>query len=164
MTSRIMPLRRKLLAAMVFAQWSVPAVCAGFQTAGQAEQNDKKEEKEKPWMKTESGLKYHDIKEGTGKKPRKGQTCVVDYTVWLWVNGAKGKKCDSSKDQGRPFDFVLGQDPLIQGWVEGVSSMKAGGKRELIIPPDLGYGKRGAAGVIPPDATLFFELELKEVR
>ncbi len=114
--------------------------------------------------KTESGLQYRDVKEGTGEKPKKGQTCVVHYTGWLWVDDAKGRKFDSSKDRGEPFDFPVGAGRVIKGWDEGVAGMKVGGKRELIIPPDLGYGARGAGGVIPPNATLFFEVELLEVR
>ena len=114
--------------------------------------------------KTDSGLEYRDVKEGTGDKPKTGQTCVVHYTGWLWVDGAKGKKFDSSKDRGQSFDFHVGEGEVIKGWDEGVAGMKVGGKRELIIPPDLGYGKRGAGGAIPPDATLFFEVELLEVR
>jgi peptidylprolyl isomerase len=127
-----------------------------------AEKDDKEEEKK--MTKTDSGLEYRDVKEGTGEKPKKGQTCVVHYTGWLWVDGAKGKKFDSSKDRGQPFDFHVGEEEVIKGWDEGVAGMKVGGKRELVIPPDLGYGKRGAGGAIPPDATLFFEVELLEVR
>jgi len=94
--------------------------------------------KEKQMTKTESGLQYRDIKEGTGEKPTKGQTCVMHYTGWLWENGAKGKKFDSSVDRGEPFDFPIGTGRVIKGWDEGVLSMKVGGKRELLIPPNLG--------------------------
>jgi peptidylprolyl isomerase len=118
----------------------------------------------KSMTKTESGLQYHDIKEGTGHHPKKGQTCVVHYTGWLWHDGAKGKKFDSSVDRGEPFDFPVGAGQVIKGWDEGVLSMKAGGKRELLIPPHLAYGPRGAGGVIPPNATLLFEVELLEIR
>lgn len=114
--------------------------------------------------KTESGLQYRDTKEGTGEKPKTGQTCVMHYTGWLWVDGAKGKKFDSSVDRGQPFDFVIGTGQVIKGWDEGVMSMKVGGKRELLIPPNLAYGSRGAGRVIPPDSTLLFEVELLKVQ
>jgi len=144
-----------------------PVLSAGLRAAGpaagQAEKDDKTE-KEKKWTKTDSGLQYRDVKEGTGEEAKKGQTAVVHYTGWLWVNNEKGKKFDSSKDRGETFDFPLGEGRVIKGWDEGVAGMKVGGKRELIIPPELGYGARGAGGVIPPNATLFFEVELKDVR
>jgi peptidylprolyl isomerase len=123
-----------------------------------------KETKSKKMKKTESGLQYRDIKEGTGKSPKTGQTCVVHYTGWLWVNNEKGKQFDSSRERGEPLSFPVGKRRVIAGWDEGVASMKAGGKRELLIPPELGYGRRGAEGVIPPNATLFFEVELLEVK
>ncbi len=110
--------------------------------------------------KTASGLQYSDITEGTGPQPTKGQNCSVHYTGWLWENGVKGKKFDSSVDRGQPFKFAVGQGQVIRGWDEGVLGMKIGGKRELLIPPDLAYGTRGAGGVIPPGATLLFEVEL----
>ena len=109
---------------------------------------------------TASGLKYEDTREGQGVSPTKGQTCVMHYTGWLWVNGAKGAKFDSSLDRGKPFEFPIGMGRVIKGWDEGVLTMKIGGKRTLLIPPALGYGDRGAAGVIPPNATLLFEVEL----
>ncbi|MGZ3337805.1 MAG: FKBP-type peptidyl-prolyl cis-trans isomerase [Isosphaeraceae bacterium] len=121
-------------------------------------------EKEKKMTKTESGLQYRDIKEGTGEKPKKGQICVMHYTGWLWENGAKGKKFDSSVDRGEPFDFPIGTGRVIKGWDEGVLSMKVGGKRELLIPPNLGYGSRGAGRIIPPNATLLFEVELLKIQ
>ena len=113
---------------------------------------------------TASGLQIIDTKVGTGASPRQNQTAVVHYTGWLYVNGAKGKKFDSSVDRGDPFDFPLGMGRVIKGWDEGVASMKVGGKRTLIIPPDLGYGARGAGGVIPPNATLMFDVELLDVK
>src|SRR5262245_42974527 len=113
---------------------------------------------------TPSGLQIIDSKIGTGATPRRGQTCVMHYTGWLYQNGAKGQKFDSSVDRGRPFDFPIGMQRVIPGWDEGVASMKVGGKRTLIIPPELGYGSRGAAGVIPPNATLIFEVELLDVK
>lgn len=110
-------------------------------------------------MITDSGLKYEDLVEGTGESPRPGQTVVVHYTGTL----ENGKKFDSSLDRGRPFEFAIGQGRVIKGWDEGVMSMKVGGKRRLIIPPALGYGNRDL-GVIPPNSTLIFEVELLELR
>jgi peptidylprolyl isomerase len=113
---------------------------------------------------TPSGLKIIDTKVGTGATPKQGQTCVMHYTGWLYENGAKGKKFDSSVDRGQPFEFPLGVHRVIAGWDEGVATMKVGGKRTLIIPPELGYGARGAGGVIPPNATLIFDVELIDVK
>ena len=113
---------------------------------------------------TASGLQMTDSKVGTGATPRPGQICVMHYTGWLYQAGAKGKKFDSSLDRGKPFEFAIGQGQVIRGWDEGVGTMKVGGKRTLIIPPDLGYGARGAGGVIPPNATLKFEVELLDVK
>lgn len=113
---------------------------------------------------TSSGLQISDIKIGAGASPRPGQICVMHYTGWLSNGGAKGKKFDSSMDRGEPFEFTIGMRQVIAGWDEGVSSMKVGGKRTLIIPPQLGYGARGAGGVIPPNATLIFEVELLDVK
>ena len=109
---------------------------------------------------TPSGLKYRDLVVGTGAEARIGATAVVHYTGWL----EDGTKFDSSVDRGTPFDFVIGQGRVIKGWEEGVLSMSVGGKRELIIPPDLAYGDRGAGSVIPPGATLKFEVELIGIR
>jgi len=111
-------------------------------------------------MTTPSGLKITDSKVGTGASPETGQTVVVHYTGWLFENGAKGKKFDSSVDRGQPFEFPIGTRRVIAGWDEGVAAMKVGGKRTLIIPPDLGYGASGAGGVIPPGATLIFDIDL----
>jgi peptidylprolyl isomerase len=113
--------------------------------------------------KTPSGLSYEDTTVGTGPSPDRGKMCEMHYTGWLWVDGAKGAKFDSSVG-GKPFAFALGVGQVIKGWDEGVASMKVGGKRTLLIPPDLGYGNRGAGGVIPPGATLLFEVELLGVR
>ena len=115
-------------------------------------------------MTTASGLQMTDTQVGTGASPATGQTCVMHYTGWLYENGAKGKKFDSSVDRGKPFEFQIGTGMVIKGWDEGVATMKVGGKRTLIIPPNLGYGARGAGGVIPPNATLLFEVELLGVR
>jgi len=109
---------------------------------------------------TPSGLQYEDIKVGTGATPQKGQTAVVHYTGTL----ADGKVFDSSKPRNQPFTFALGRGQVIKGWDEGVATMKVGGTRKLVIPPDLAYGASGAGGVIPPNATLTFEVELLEVR
>jgi peptidylprolyl isomerase len=113
---------------------------------------------------TPSGLQIVDIKPGTGPVPQPGQICVVRYTGWLWQNGTRGKKFDSSVGRG-PFEFPLGEGHVIAGWDEGVASMQVGGKRSLIIPPDLAYGAEGAGnGVIPPNATLIFEIELLAIK
>jgi peptidylprolyl isomerase len=113
---------------------------------------------------TPSGLKYIDVKAGTGPSPKTGQTCVMHYTGWLYEGGKKGAKFDSSVDRGQSFEFKIGQRPVIAGWDEGVATMNVGGKRTLIIPPELGYGARGAGGVIPPNATLMFDVELLAVK
>ena len=115
-------------------------------------------------MSNPSELQTIDTTVGTGVSPATGQTCVMHYTGWLYDNGAKGSKFDSSRDRGEPFSFRIGKGQVIGGWDQGVASMKVGGKRTLIIPPHLGYGARGAGGVIPPNATLLFEVELLEVR
>jgi len=115
-------------------------------------------------MTTASGLQIIDGQVGTGASPKPGQTCVMHYTGWLYENGQKGKKFDSSVDRNEPFEFPIGQRRVIAGWDEGVASMKVGGKRTLIIPPALGYGARGAGGVIPPNATLIFDVELLAVK
>ena len=109
---------------------------------------------------TPSGLSYEDEVEGAGPSPQQGQTAVVHYTGWL----TDGTKFDSSRDRGQPFSFPVGRGQVIKGWDEGVATMKTGGKRKLTIPPDLGYGARGAGGVIPPNATLVFEVELLSIR
>ena len=108
---------------------------------------------------TDSGLKYEDLAEGEGDTATAGKTVRVHYTGWL-INGFK---FDSSLDRGDPFSFPLGGGRVIRGWDEGVQGMKAGGRRKLTIPPQLGYGDAGAGGVIPPNATLIFEVELIEV-
>ena len=110
--------------------------------------------------KTESGLRYQDKVVGRGTMPARGQTCSMHYTGWLWENGKKGKKFDSSVDRGDPFQFSIGVGQVIGGWDEGVATMKVGGKRLLLIPPALGYGRRGAGDDIPPNATLLFEVDL----
>ena len=115
-------------------------------------------------MTTASGLQVTDNTVGTGASPKPGQICVMHYTGWLYENGQKGKKFNSSVDRNEPFEFPIGQHKVIAGWDEGVATMKVGGKRTLIIPPALGYGARGAGGVIPPNATLMFDVELLDVK
>ncbi len=113
------------------------------------------------------GLKMTDVKEGTGAEAVAGKTVVVHYTGWLYDEAApehKGKKFDSSRDRGEPFDFPLGAGHVIKGWDQGVAGMKVGGQRTLVIPPNMAYGERGAGGVIPPNATLIFDVELLEVK
>ena len=110
-----------------------------------------------------SGLQYHDEVVGTGPEPQTGQTINVHYTGWLYDHGAKGAKFDSSRDRGQPLSFQLGAGRVIKGWDQGVATMHVGGKRTLIIPPELGYGARGAGGVIPPNATLMFDVELLSI-
>ncbi|MFI5182423.1 MAG: FKBP-type peptidyl-prolyl cis-trans isomerase [Thermoanaerobaculia bacterium] len=122
------------------------------------------EKKESKMVKTPSGLQYEDMVVGTGASPKAGQTCVMNYTGWLWENGQRGKKFDSSVGRG-PFSFKLGMGQVIKGWDEGVATMKVGGKRTLLIPPDLGYGARGTGGgLIPPNATLIFDVELVGIK
>jgi FKBP-type peptidyl-prolyl cis-trans isomerase FkpA len=109
---------------------------------------------------TASGLQYEDLAEGAGAAAKAGDSVEVHYTGWL----TDGTKFDSSLDRGRPFAFALGAGKVIKGWDEGVAGMKPGGKRKLVIPANLGYGSRGAGGVIPPNAELIFEVELLQVR
>jgi FKBP-type peptidyl-prolyl cis-trans isomerase FkpA len=111
-----------------------------------------------------NGLKYTDTETGSGATAAAGSKVSVHYTGWLSNDGAKGAKFDSSVDRGQPFQFTLGAHQVIAGWDEGVAGMKVGGKRTLIIPPELGYGARGAGGVIPPNATLIFDVELLGVQ
>jgi peptidylprolyl isomerase len=139
-----------ILALAAFAGGALPTTAAA-----QAEGNV---------VTTPLGLKLIDTKVGTGAQPKKGQTVVVDYTGWLYENGAKGAKFDSSVDRGYPFMFKLGKGEVIQGWDDGVATMKVGGKRTLIIPPAFGYGARGAGSSIPPNATLMFDVELLDIK
>jgi peptidylprolyl isomerase len=141
------------LIAVAFTILAISAVSfsAAAQTPGKA-------------MTTASGLQVIDSKVGTGATPKSGQICVMHYTGWLYEDGKKGKKFDSSVDRNEPFEFPIGVRRVIAGWDEGVATMKVGGKRTLIIPPELGYGARGAGGVIPPNATLIFDVELLDVK
>jgi peptidylprolyl isomerase len=145
----------------ILAFASVTALAGAF--AADASSPAKAQAKGK-FMTTPSGLQFEDTKVGTGATPARGQTCVMHYTGWLYQDGAKGKKFDSSHDRNEPFEFPIGMKRVIAGWDEGVATMKVGGQRTLIIPPDLAYGARGAGGVIPPNATLIFEVELLNVK
>jgi peptidylprolyl isomerase len=144
--------------ALVTSSVSLMAVSALFLSTGASAQTAGKP------MKTASGLEIIDTTVGTGESPTTGQNCSMHYTGWLYVDGKKGAKFDSSLDRGSPFSFKIGVKQVIGGWDEGVASMKVGGKRTLIIPPELGYGARGAGGVIPPNATLIFDVELLGVK
>jgi peptidylprolyl isomerase len=146
---------------MVFAVCLTQMACT--ETSAQDKDKDKKDEKE---VKLPSGLKYIDLKEGTGAEAKKGDTVEVHYTGWLYNDGKIGKKFDSSFDHKETkdgFPFTIGKG-VIKGWSEGVAGMKVGGKRKLIIPPDLAYGKDGSPPDIPGDATLLFEVELLKIK
>ena len=145
-----MSVQHLFVSAILLAFAAVPLVSQGAQAAGE--------------VTTPSGLRIIDIKPGTGPVPHAGQTVTVNYTGWLFVDGKKGKKFDSSVDRNEPFSFTLGQGQVIKGWDEGLATMHVGGKRTLIIPPDLGYGASGAGGVIPPGATLIFDVDLLGVK
>lgn len=112
---------------------------------------------------TKNGLQFLDTTTGTGIEATTGKSVTVHYTGWLYNDSVQGAKFDSSKDRGDPFVFSLGAGMVIKGWDEGVAGMKIGGTRTLVIPPEMGYGARGAGGVIPPNATLRFEVELLDV-
>ena len=139
-----------LMSAIVLALATAPLASTRVQAADE--------------VTTPSGLRMIDIKKGTGPVPHAGQTVTVNYTGWLYLDGKKGKKFDSSLDRHEPFSFPLGTGQVIKGWDEGVATMHIGGTRTLIIPPDLGYGATGAGGVIPPNATLIFEVDLLSVK
>jgi peptidylprolyl isomerase len=118
-----------------------------------------------PWTGTKSGLLFRDTTIGAGASPKAGQTCTVNYAGWVWVNEAKGKQIDSSLGGGRtPRSFRLAKGQVIKGFEDGVATMRVGGKRTLIIPPSLACGAGGAGGVIPPNATLIFEIDLLDAR
>lgn len=127
--------------------------------ASSTDATDLMQEENQEIITTPSGLRYIDLQEGDGAMPQSGQNVTVHYTGTL----EDGTKFDSSRDRNRPFSFRLGAGQVIRGWDEGLSTMKVGGQRRLIIPPELGYGARGAGGVIPPNATLIFDVELLRV-
>ncbi|MBV8135557.1 MAG: FKBP-type peptidyl-prolyl cis-trans isomerase [Deltaproteobacteria bacterium] len=145
-----MSLQRMFVSAILLVLAAVPLASQPTQAAGE--------------ITTPSGLRIIEVTPGTGPVPHAGQTVTVNYTGWLFVDGKKGKKFDSSLDRGEPFSFTLGQGQVIKGWDEGLATMHVGGKRMLIIPPDLGYGASGAGGDIPPGATLIFDVELLGVK
>ncbi|MBI3507465.1 MAG: FKBP-type peptidyl-prolyl cis-trans isomerase [Proteobacteria bacterium] len=144
------PIRRRALLGTFAALLAVPAAAQSADFAAA--------------KRSRTGLGILDVREGTGEAASVGRTARVHYTGWLLENGRRGKKFDSSRDRGQPFEFPLGAGRVIKGWDEGVASMKVGGQRTLIIPPDLGYGARGAGSAIPPDATLVFDVELLGLR
>lgn len=148
-------MKSKLIASFVFF-----ALLAAVALRAQSD-NSSPTKVEGKGKSTSSGLQYWDLKEGSGAAASAGKTVSVHYTGWLASNG---KKFDSSVDRGQPFMFQLGAGQVIKGWDEGVSGMKVGGKRQLRIPPELGYGSRGAGGIIPPNATLIFDVELLAVK
>jgi FKBP-type peptidyl-prolyl cis-trans isomerase FkpA len=136
-------------------------VWQGLSSLSRAQEKDKGQEKEPKVITTDSGLKYQDLKVGTGEEAKKGNTVRVHYTGWL----TSGKKFDSSKDRNEPFEFELGAGKVIKGWDEGVAGMKVGGKRKLMIPAKLAYGNREVGnGLIPANSDLVFEVELLELK
>ncbi len=142
------------------ATQSASTAAATAATSSVASAATSKEPNQVEFKTLPSGLQIADIEVGTGAEAHAGQQVSVHYTGWLYKDGTAGAKFDSSKDRGQPFAFGLGAGQVIRGWDEGVAGMKVGGKRKLIIPPEMGYGSRGAGGVIPPNATLLFEVEL----
>ena len=159
----------EMKAKAVEAQTKVEGISAGnkvkadsLKATAKAKVAAKKTGTEK-WVTSTTGLKTMDTKIGTGAQAKTGMTVSMHYTGWLWENGAKGKKFDSSRDRNQPYPVPLGAGRVIKGWDEGIVGMKEGGQRTLIIPPDLAYGAGGFPGAIPPNATLMFELELVKI-
>jgi FKBP-type peptidyl-prolyl cis-trans isomerase len=138
------------------------ALCLGLLVgcAGSDASQSSSDSKGGKGVTSKTGLMYVDEKEGTGAAAKAGDTVAVHYTGWL----KDGTKFDSSRDRGTPFSFTLGKSRVIKGWHEGIAGMKVGGKRKLIIPPELGYGERGFPGAIPPNAQLTFDVELLEIK
>jgi peptidylprolyl isomerase len=153
-------MKQILVLSLVVFCWVSTAVCADATPPAKTSASKKEDKAIEKTITTESGLKYIDLKEGTGPMPQKGQRVTVHYTGTL----KDGKKFDSSVDRGQPFTFVIGVGQVIRGWDEGVATMKVGGKRKLIIPSALGYGERGAGNVIPPNSELHFDVELLGVQ
>lgn len=145
--------------ALQFTKWMSAAVFAAALVFTMTENSDAQET-----VTTSSGLQYIEHEVGSGEAAKAGDNVDVHYTGWLYNDGEKGAKFDSSVDRGQPFSFPLGAGRVIKGWDEGVAGMQPGGKRTLILKPDLAYGASGAGGVIPPNATLMFDVELLAIR
>ncbi len=143
-----------------FSGGALAAQTSQSKPAGKTATPGKKASSASKVVTTPSGLKYDDLVVGTGPKPKEGDTVIVHYTGWL----TNGKKFDSSVDRNQPFSFVLGRGQVIKGWDEGVASMRVGGKRKLTIPSELAYGSKGYPGVIPPNSTLIFEVQLLKIQ
>lgn len=160
-------LKRLSIAACIITLLAVLPACNGDTTAQEANQTTQTTEGKAAMTAPITELQKIDTKVGDGREAEIGFNVSVHYTGWLYdpaVEDKKGQKFDSSVDRGQPFEFSLGAGQVIQGWDQGVQGMKIGGKRTLIIPPELGYGARGAGGVIPPNATLVFDVELLDVK
>ena len=149
-------MRRSTLALFAF----ILSACGGSEGSGDAAAGGDFKVDSAALTKTASGLQYQDVAPGNGDEARDGQVAVVHYTGWL----TDGTKFDSSRDRGQPFSFPIGSGQVIPGWDEGVAGMKVGGRRKLVIPASLGYGDMGAPPVIPPGATLVFDVELLELK
>lgn len=151
-------MKRHLKITILFATAAALLIGCGGTTSQQATEEPLQE----TWITTTTGLKYIDHELGQGRRVEAGDVVEAHYTGWVWIDGTRGKKFDSSIGK-QPLQFPVGAGRVIQGWDEGLVGMREGGRRELIIPPDLAYGSRGVAGVIPPDATLNFEVELVRI-